>query len=635
MAVSRNILDTQFIENYTARVEYPPGTDKGHYSTPVAMECAKKFKSNPREIAIEIVQKIKEDQKANEYFEKIEIANQGFINFYISTNAHLLMLQKFNQDSKSIFNLVKTKNTDKKIIFEFVSANPTGPLNIVSARAAAVGDAICRIIKICNYNIHREYYVNDYGNQVRLLGLSLAARYLQKLGHNVDLPEEGYQGEYIKKILDEILIDHPIGDDYDREYISYFLTENLMPKPIDQFKGKHIRPIKVQIEEIFQKNLEVKSVEKMNFDLTNPKHNDVFEQLGSLFGVLAVIRLKFTHKDDLSSFHVEFDKFFSESSLHIKDENGKSAVDKVKEELIKSGHTKLEDGAVLFKSTDFGDDKDRVIVRSDSRPTYLLADIAYHKNKIDRGFTHIYDIWGPDHHGYIARLKGALKALGFPDEKKDEAFEVMIVQQVNMIEDGKPVVMSKRLGKFHTMTDLLAKIPADVVRYFFLMRSQSSHLDFDLDLAMTHSSKNPVYYIQYAHARICSIFREAKKDIDGEISVSNAMSGVTSQQIKMAAREELLLMLWRFPEFIEQISINFEVQLLSEYLYSVATVFTRFYHEKENRILTLLESNPAEADFLLKICQVTRQVIQEGLGLLGISAPDKMDGLIKQPENEE
>ncbi|MDH4261533.1 MAG: arginine--tRNA ligase [Spirochaetia bacterium] len=590
IALSREIiLNESFPVDYNVRVEYPPGPNKGHYSTPVAMECAKIFKRSPNDIANEIVEKIKEVPEISEYFEKIEIANPGFINIFISTKVHIEMIQKFNQDSKSIYNLVKTKDHEKKIIFEFVSANPTGPLNIVSARAAAVGDAICRIIKICGYNIYREYYVNDYGNQVKLLGLSLVARYLQKKGHEASLPEEGYQGEYIKDVLEEILKKISLNSETDVKLLD-------------------------------------KTVKTL--DIVKNDDSQWKEKLGESFGTEAVEILRASHEKDLNAFGVYFDNFFSEKNLHDGGE-----VDKALKVLKKAQKVYEQDDATLFKSTDYGDEKDRVIVRSDGRPTYLLADIAYHKSKIDRGFTHIYDIWGPDHHGYIARLKGAMKAMGFPEsdkEKKKEAFEVMIVQQVNMIEDGKPVVMSKRLGKFHTMTDLLEKIPADVVRYFFLMRSQSSHLDFDLDLAMNHSSKNPVYYIQYAHARICSIFREAKKDIDADIKISN----LTSEQIKSSFREELLLMLWRFPEIVEQISINFEVQILSEYLYNMTSVFTRFYHEKENRILPLLETSPNEAEFLLKIIQITRQVIKEGLELLGISAPVKMEGLLKQQDEE-
>jgi len=600
IALSREI---QLDERFTARVEYPPGPDKGHYSTPVAMECARIFKRSPADIAAEIVKQIRENDRALQMIDKIEVVNPGFINIFLSTAAHQEMLQYFNRDSKSIFQLVQVddkKNKEKKIIYEFVSANPTGPLNIVSARAAAVGDAICRVIKICGYNIHREYYVNDYGNQVRLLGLSLAARYLQKLGYEVSLPEEGYQGEYIKDILEDALAQNP--------EISTAAAKTRLGDIIDG---------------IFQDNLGCKPGDPLTADMAGAKFNEAVEQLANVLGPLAVETLRSSHERDLEAFGVHFDRFFSEKSLH---DNGE--VEKAFEALKASGHAFEEDGAWLFRSVDYGDEKNRVIVRSDLRPTYLLADIAYHKSKIDRGFTHIYDIWGPDHHGYISRIRGALKALGFPGGSKDEVFEVMIVQQVNMIEEGKPVVMSKRLGKFHTMVDLLQKIPADVVRYFFLMRSQSSHLDFDLDLATTHSNKNPVYYIQYAHARICSIFREAKKDLDMEFP----LSPINPDQLQKAARQELLLMLWRFPELVEQIAVNFEVQLLSEYLYNLAAAFTRFYHEKENRILVLLDSQPQEAVFLLKICQATRQVFKEGLELLGISAPEKMDAPDKMDE---
>ncbi|MDH4200831.1 MAG: arginine--tRNA ligase, partial [Spirochaetia bacterium] len=556
IALSRNIIINS---DFTAKIEYPPSYSLGQYSSPVAMECARIFKESPANIAQLLLEIINKNPENRKYFSELQIVHPGFINFYLSGEAHQNLMGDVFSSLETMYAPIQSKNQHGRIIFEFVSANPTGPLNIVSARAAAVGDSICRILKAAKCNVYREYYVNDFGNQVRLLGLSLAARYLQKLGHDAPLPEEGYQGEYIKDVLEDI--------------------------------SKNDTTLKGIAGDISRKNLA-----------------EVQEQLGEYFAPLAVEKLRSTHEKDLASFGVYFDNFFSEKSLHDQKE-----VEKILSVLQASGFVYELDGALLFQSTKFGDEKDRVIVRSDGRPTYLLADIAYHKSKIDRGFQKIYDIWGPDHHGYIARLKGALKSIHFP-EKENEDFEVFIVQQVNMIEDGKPVVMSKRLGKFHTMNDLLEKIPADVVRYFFLLRSQSSHLDFDLDLATTQSNKNPVYYIQYAAARICSIFREAKKDIDEKINLPEYVF----TDIKKSGREELLSILWRYPEIVEQVSVSFEVHILSEYLYNVAQVFTRFYHEKENNVLATFETNYEEGCLLLKICQLTRVVLKEGLSLLGV-----------------
>jgi arginyl-tRNA synthetase len=563
IALSRNIT---IDETFSARVDYPPSVQMGHYATPAAMECAKIFRTNPKEIATGIVEKIKSSSN-NIFFKEIRIENPGFINFFLSPAIYKSFINDTFIESKKIYELISPQKPENKIIFEFVSANPTGPLNIVSARAATTGDAICKILKVCGYDVQREYYVNDYGNQVRLLGLSFAYRYLEQLGHEISLPEDCYQGDYIKDILMEILNGYDLPENF----------SNLKNISSDQVASEA-------------------------------------ENIADFFGEIAVEKLRYSHEVDLKKFGVEFDKFFSEKTLHESKQ-----VENVLALLKKSGYVYQKDGAEFFESTKFADEKDRVIVRSDGRPTYLLADIAYHESKIERGFNRIYDIWGPDHHGYIARLKGAMEALGF-GKKPGEEFKVLIVQQVNMIEDGKPVVMSKRLGKFHTMKDLLEKIPADVVRYFFLLRGQSSHLDFDLDLATNHSSKNPVYYIQYAHARICSIFREAGKDI--ELPVKTDL--LSDEILDLAFRSELLTNLWRFPEVLETISQSFEVQVLPEYLYNTAGLFTRFYHEKENNVLAAIRANSTEADVLLKICQLTRIVLKNGLNVLGISAPDNM-----------
>jgi arginyl-tRNA synthetase len=294
----------------------------------------------------------------------------------------------------------------------------------------------------------------------------------------------------------------------------------------------------------------------------------------------------------------------------------KGAVLAAAEKLASQGKIRIDDGARVFTSTEYGDDKDRVVVRSDGRPTYLLADIAYHADKISRGFQTIVDIWGPDHHGYIARLSGALKALGFNN------FRVIIAQQVNLMENGEPVVMSKRLGKFQTMRDLVEKIPIDVCRYFFVTRGLSTHLDFDLTLALDQSKKNPVYYIQYAHARIHSIFREVSFDFTAAdlAGLTAALPGI----LAAPERAALLLYLLRFPELIQDIARNYEIQRLPEYLYQLAGLFTAFYHAKNNRIKDLQELNKSQAAGLLLLSALTAQVLENGLALLGISAPREM-----------
>jgi len=562
IALSRSI---ELPEKLRNKIEYPPDLKMGHYSSPVAMELASIFREKPFLIATQIKEGLLKNDELKQIISNIEIAGPGFLNFYVSEIYHSLILEG------SVINLsdlnIKVENP-RKIIFEFVSANPTGPLNTVSARAAAIGDSICNVLERVGNKVFREYYVNDYGNQVYLLGISFAYRYLQLKGYDVILPEECYQGEYIIDVLNKIIKDH--GDT--RKSIS----------------------------------VELDSSEKIEKSC---------QELGVYFAPLAIEYLVDTQKSDLHKFRVDFNNFFSEKSLH---ESGEVMI--TKDILEKKNKVYLKDEALHFSSTDYGDNKDRVIVRSDGRPTYLLADIAYHHTKITRGFDTIYNIWGPDHHGYIARLSGAMQALGFGLENSDQEFKVLIVQQVNMIEDGKSVVMSKRLGKFHTMADLLDKIPVDVIRYFFLMRSQSAHLDFDLDLALTHSSKNPVYYIQYAYARIRSIFREVELDFATPVSVDKIDNSIYSCE----SRSVLLVQLWRYNEVINEIAKNLEIHHLPEYLHNVATLFTAFYHDKENNIIQTLKEDQQKGRVLLRIIQLCAAVISDGLSLLGIESPEKM-----------
>ncbi|MFO1470898.1 MAG: arginine--tRNA ligase [Turneriella sp.] len=552
-------------ENFHPRIDYTPDLKFGHYATPAAMELAKVLKQNPRAIAEKLIQHIDASR-----FEKIEIAGAGFINFTLN-NATIAASLSFTSVAGWLES-VKNETVPDKIIFEYVSANPTGPMNIVSARAASVGDSITRVLKAAGHEVHREYYVNDYGNQVELLGLSFAYRYLQKFVQ-VELPENCYQGEYIVSYLEKMI------------------SSGVIPADLLLDAGKAA-----------QLNRE-----------------DWLSRAAKFFSPLGIRSILSDQQADLKNFRTEFDAFFSEATLHEK-----GAVLAVGEKLKQKGKVRTDEGAQVFVSTEYGDDKDRVIVRSDGRPTYLLADIAYHADKISRGYKSIIDIWGPDHHGYIARLSGALQALGFGD-KAGESFKVIIAQQVNLLENGEPVVMSKRLGKFQTMRDLIEKIPVDVCRYFFVTRALSTHLDFDLTLALDQSKKNPVYYVQYANARIHSIFREAGFDADKQTLNSAHLAHELIHGLNAPAeRKALFFYLLRFPELVHDIARNSEIQRLPEYLYQLSTLFTSFYHGKNNRIKDLLSSAPQEADALLNLCLLTTQVLEQGLALLGITAPREM-----------
>jgi arginyl-tRNA synthetase len=555
-------LNVSLPEGFAPRIDYTPDLKFGHYATPAAMELAKVFKLPPRAIAEKILSELDKT-----YLEKAELAGAGFINFTLNTAG---LRQAVNFTGLGAWLKVSESETIKdKIIFEYVSANPTGPMNIVSARAASVGDSITRVLKAAGHDVHREYYVNDYGNQVDMLGLSFAYRYLQKF-KSAELPENCYQGEYIIEYLDRLLGAEKIPD-------AVLLTEA--------------------------------KVAALN-------EGEWLAGAGKFFSPLGIRAILGEQQKDLAAFRTEFDNFFSEAALHEK-----GAVLAIGDTLQKKGKIKTEEGAQVFLSTEYGDDKDRVIVRSDGRPTYLLADIAYHNTKVERGFKTIVDIWGPDHHGYISRLSGALKALGF-GEKAGESFKVIIAQQVNLLENGEPVVMSKRLGKFQTMRDLIEKIPVDVCRYFFVTRALSTHLDFDLTLALDQSKKNPVYYLQYAHARIHSIFREAGHDAAAPLALNGALNHILGEG--KAERQALFFHLLRFPELMQDVARNYEIQRLPEYLYQSATLFTSFYHGKNNRIKDLLVSDKEEAAALLTLCSLAAQVLETGLSLMGITAPREM-----------
>jgi arginyl-tRNA synthetase len=554
-------LEIKLPEEFSCRVDYPPANLPGEYAIPNCLELAKTFRKSPREIATKFCVALQAvDADNQKLIANLNIEGPGFVNIEIQEKIFNEWLGN-DLDISLILKNNKPESGQKSII-EFVSANPTGPLNIVSARAAALGDTIVRIKRAVGEQINSEYYVNNFGNQVRMLGVSLGIRvYNVARSANHSVPKEGYQGEYLTELAKALL-----GSE-------------------DKFKI-----------DLSPKEADYDSV--LRWSENNHKY---FSQ----YAVKALLR---SQKLDLEQFNVSFDNFFMESDLHEE-----SKVDEVLVSLQAKNVIYEKDGAAFYRSTNFGDDKDRVVKRADGRPTYLLADIAYHKTKFDRGFNNAVDIWGPDHHGYISRLSSAVNILN--GEKPNNKFKVLICQQVNLLEDGRSIVMSKRLGKFHTMRDLLEKIPVDVLRFFFIQRSISTHLDFDLSLALDQSSQNPVYYIQYAHARICSILAEfdsAGGDLEKGIP-----------HFSHSARN-LFFNALRYPEEVKEISNNLEVQRLPQYLYDLASTFTTFYHDDKNKIKELVISNKNIASAYLKLCQLIRQILAHGLDLIGVSAPERM-----------
>ena len=553
------------LQKVKVRVEYSRNEKFGDYSTPFLLEN-KDLLGDAKENSERFLELFKNVK----LFSKVDFTPPGFINFRIEDSHLLNYIHSFIEAKNNLFAQVDEK---EKIIFEFVSANPTGPLNIVSARAAATGDTICNLLKTLGHTVHREFYVNDYGNQVFLLGVSCLSRLREHLtGVSLSFQEEG-----------------------DTSSLETLLEKNILPG--EGYRGEYIKEIAIQIYSDTNK----KSIID---ELLKSKN---YQSLAEKFAVWAVERNLQTQKEDLISFGVNFDLFYSEKSLHES-----NSVLTVMDNLKKSGDIKEEDGKQVFTSTKYGDDKDRVVVRDDGRPTYLLADIAYHKTKIDRGFNQIINIWGPDHHGYIARLRGAMISLGFSESR----FKVLISQQVNLISKGEKQKMSKRLGQFQTMKDLLeflGESAKDVGRYFFIMRSLESPLDFDLDLAKEESDKNPVFYIQYAHARIHSIFRETGK----EFSFENLKSLSLTEE-----RRGLLFWVARFPEEVLDAGKNREPHRVANYLQNLSKAFTRFYGAKDNKLKDCDEKTRHGLAFICKSASIT---IKEGLDILGISSPEKME----------
>jgi len=512
------------------KIEYPRDDKFGDYSTPVAMESAKILRKSP----IDIGSMLKSYIENGGIIGDVEVVKPGFVNLFIS-------LDFLFKNLKTI--LSECDNYGK----EFVSANPTGPLNIVSARAAAVGDTLANLLEASGDRVDREFYVNDYGNQVYLLGKSVLARYRELKGEKVSFPENGYHGEYIRDIAAWIAGEH------DNDIIA------------------------LETEEEMIKYCSDKAVE---YNVNG-------------------------QKNDLKKFNVEYQTWFHEKNLH---KDGK--VEDAFSYLQSLNVIFEEEGKQLFRATDYGDDKDRVVIRDDGRPTYLMADIAYHLTKIKRQYDLVIDIWGPDHHGYISRLVGAMKAMGYDENK----FKILIAQQVNLMMEGEAVKMSKRLGKFSTMEDLIDEVGVDVARYFFVMRSMESHLDFDLDLARRQSSENPVFYLQYAHARICSIFREAEtRGITYD--PGKAVKRLLNNQESIA----IMKLLARFPEEIRDAAVTCEPHRMTTYLMRLAQGYHKFY--TEHRVLS---DDIDSTQTYLTLCDAVHIVMKNGLHILGVSAPEKM-----------
>ncbi len=523
-------------------LDTPREKNHGDLATTLALTLAKPESKPPRKIAEIILGNIEDHDGL---IEKTEIAGPGFINFFLKQDRWKQTL--FEIDSDGAQYGLRNIGRGEKVLVEFVSANPTGPLHVGHGRGAAIGDALANLLAAVGFDVSREFYINDAGRQIRLLALSVYARYQQSLGNDFPFPEDGYHGSYIEEIS-------------------------------QGFRAKHgTEFLKVP-----------------------------FESCEAAFGAYSKDAMLADIRTDLDAFGVRFDTWFSEASL-LTD----GSVQKSLDELKGNGNLYEGEGAFWLRSTTYGDDKDRVVVKKDGSYTYLATDIAYHRNKLGRGFKTLVNIWGADHHGYIPRVQAVIQAFGHPKD----SLHVVLVQLVAILRHGKPVPMSKRAGTFVTLRDVVQDVGADAARYIFLTRRSDSHLDFDLDVAKEQSRENPVYYVQYAHARLASLFREAE---------SRAIPVPTRETMDPALldleeEQNIIKALAKYPEVVEEAALAYEPHRLTFYLQDLAGLLHNYYFK--HRVITEDIARTGAKLFLMK--QV-KTVIVSALRILGVNAPDRM-----------
>lgn len=537
-AIAKGALEIKDTPRIT--IERPREEAHGDWASNIALVLAKPARRPPREVAETIIANLGQP----DYLAGVEIAGPGFINFRLSEDWFRSELADILAQGERFGRVAKPSG--KRFQIEFVSANPVGPMHIGHGRWAAVGDSLARVLQACGHEVEREFYINDWGNQMQIFGVSVAARYRELLGQPLDLPEDGYQGHYIIDIAREIV--EADGD------------AHLSLDPDEQAA--------VFMERAYRQVLD---------------HT----------------------KKTLSDMDVVFDVWFSERTLHEGDQ-----VQKTLSALEAKGLAYRQEGALWLKTSDYGDDKDRVLVREDGRSTYFAADIAYHWDKYKRGFDGMIDIWGADHHGYVARVKAAMDGLGLDVDK----LEIIIGQLVSLFSGGRPIKMSKRTGEMVTLEELLTDVGKDAARYYFMMRSTDTPLDFDIELAKSQTAENPVYYVQYAHARICSIIRHANEQGLGLSPEEVDLSPLTDP-----AEIKLMRQLADAPSVIARAGATRTPYRLTTYVEGVAAAFHQFYHQC--RVVT--DDRQLSAARLALVAG-TRQVLSNTLGLIGVSAPEKM-----------
>lgn len=533
-------------DQFSVELEIPKATHHGDYATNLAMSLTRRLKRNPRDIASQIIENIKDRDRI---IEKIEIAGPGFMNFFIAHKAwHGIIPEILNNPDHYGYSNV---GEGRKVQVEFVSANPTGPLHIGHGRGAATGDVLANILHACGYDVQREYYINDAGNQMETLGRSLYYRYRQLLGDELEFPENHYRGEYMVDLAREFFKEHgtafqhlPLG-----EALPYFTS----------YAGDRI-----------------------------------------LNGI----------KDDLEAFGVHFDQWFSEQTLHDAD-----AIRTTIEELRSRGFIYEHEGALWFRSSDFGDEKDRVVVRANGISTYFAADLAYHRNKFERGFDKVVDIWGADHHGYQERMLAGIQSMG----REREDLKIVLVQLVNLLRAGAPVAMSTRAGEFVTLREVIDEVGKDAARYIFLTRRTDSPLDFDLEVAKAKSNDNPVFYVQYAHARLCSVLEVASERGMPFTWPSPIDDSALLEPLTLPQEISIIKLLGEYPEVVANCARLLEPHAITYYLHDLVSLFHSYYNK--NRIVG---ESPEVTRARLTLAAAVREIIRSALRLLGVSAPEKM-----------
>ncbi|MGV6825795.1 MAG: arginine--tRNA ligase [bacterium] len=555
-------------------IERARDTSHGDFATNAAMVNAKAAGMPPRQLAEKIVEHLPEHGAIS----GVEIAGPGFINFRLSDTAYHQLIPEIISAGHDYGRSDLGKG--KRVQVEFVSANPTGPLHVGHGRGAAYGAVVADLLAAVGFEVHREYYVNDAGRQMNILATSVWLRYLELAGEELLFPANGYRGDYIWDIAATLHREH--ADDY-RHGVDEVFADVPTDEPAGGDKEQHIDGL----------------IERAQSLLGDNRYRYVFE--------LALNTILDDIRDDLSLFGVNYEQWYSERSLV---ESG--AVNKAMQRLQQAGHIYEDKGALWFRSTDFGDEKDRVVVRDNGQTTYFASDIAYHMDKLERGFERVIDVWGADHHGYVPRVKGALKALGDDADKLD----VLLVQFANLYRGGEKVAMSTRSGQFVTLRELRKEVGTDAARFFYVMRKCEQHMDFDLDLAKSQSSDNPVYYVQYAHARICAVLRQA-----GEKGINVEPSTGMENLDRLVESHELALVrsLSRYPEVVEAAALNEEPHQLTHFLRELANELHTYYNAQQ-----FLVDDTGLRDARVKLILATREVLRNGLNLLGVSAPERM-----------